>query len=74
VQSAVTCATFSHGGTLLITGSKDTDLIVWDVLAETGLFRLKGHKDQVTAVVSEWDRVSVYVCGGGCHTGTLPSV
>ncbi|XP_063934117.1 WD repeat-containing protein 3-like [Zophobas morio] len=35
---------------LLVSGSKDTDLIVWDVVSETGLYRLKGHKDEITRV------------------------
>lgn len=27
---------------------KDTDVIIWDVINESGLYRLKGHKDAVT--------------------------
>ena len=34
----------------MCSGSKDTDIIVWDVIAQRGLFRLKGHKDEVTAL------------------------
>ena len=34
----------------LASGSKDTDIIVWDLVAETGLFRLRGHKDQITGL------------------------
>ncbi|KAM7318199.1 hypothetical protein ACRRTK_022936 [Alexandromys fortis] len=29
-------------------GEKDTDVIIWDVINESGLYRLKGHKDAVT--------------------------
>ncbi|XP_056016020.1 WD repeat-containing protein 3-like isoform X2 [Ostrea edulis] len=29
----------------------DTDVIVWDIVNESGLFRLKGHKGQITQVV-----------------------
>lgn len=29
---------------------QDTDVIVWDVVSESGLFRLKGHKGEVTKV------------------------
>ncbi|CAG8819290.1 28547_t:CDS:2, partial [Racocetra persica] len=31
-------------------GSKDTDIIIWDVVGEVGLFRMRGHKDQITAI------------------------
>ncbi|GFR42436.1 hypothetical protein Agub_g3341 [Astrephomene gubernaculifera] len=41
----------SAGGALLASGGRDTDVIVWDVAGETGLYRLRGHKDQVTDVV-----------------------
>jgi U3 small nucleolar RNA-associated protein 12 len=57
-QSAVSCLRFGGGGagggtaTLLVSGGRDTDVIVWDVLSETGMCRLRGHKDQVTDVVS----------------------
>lgn len=27
---------------------QDTDVIVWDVINESGLYRLRGHKDAVT--------------------------
>lgn len=34
----------------LASGSKDTDIIVWDLVGEIGLFKLRGHKDQITSV------------------------
>lgn len=43
----MTALRFSGGGALLASGSRDTDIIVWDVVAETGLFRLRGHTNQV---------------------------
>jgi len=30
---------------------QDTDVIVWDIINECGLYRLKGHKDAVTQVL-----------------------
>jgi len=27
---------------------QDTDVVVWDVVAEAGMYRLRGHKGQVT--------------------------
>ncbi|XP_039024825.1 WD repeat-containing protein 3-like [Hibiscus syriacus] len=38
-------------GSLLASGSKDNDIILWDVVGETGLFRLRGHRDQITDLV-----------------------
>lgn len=49
-SSAVSTLSFSHDGTRLASGSKDTFIALWDVLSETGLFRLRGHKDEVTCV------------------------
>ena len=34
----------------MASGAKDTDIIVWDLVAEVGLFKLRGHKDQITAL------------------------
>ncbi|KAG0039532.1 hypothetical protein BGZ82_007766 [Podila clonocystis] len=49
-RSAVTALAFDKSGSRLVSGSRDTDLIVWDVEGEVGIFRLRGHKDQVTSV------------------------
>ncbi len=38
-KKAVTALAFDERGTKLASGSQDTDLIVWDVLGETGLYR-----------------------------------
>lgn len=50
-QSGVSALRFNRGGGLLASGGRDTDVIVWDVAAEAGLYRLKGHRDAVTDVV-----------------------
>lgn len=50
-KSAITTLRFNQEGTLLASGSKDTDIILWDVIAETGLHKFKGSKDQVTDLV-----------------------
>ena len=49
-RSAVTSLSFDRQGVRLASGAKDTDLIVWDLVGETGLFKLRGHKDQITAL------------------------
>lgn len=38
-KKSVTALAFDDRGTRLASGSQDTDLIVWDVVAEAGLFR-----------------------------------
>lgn len=53
-------------GTLLASGSRDTAVIVWDVITESGLFRLKGHKDSVTGLrFIEQQGGTDYVSGAG---------
>lgn len=47
-KSAVSVVKFNGNGSLLASGSKDCDIILWDVVAEVGLFRLRGHRDQVS--------------------------
>ena len=49
-RSAVTVLRFDAAGERIVSGSKDTDIIVWDLLAEKALFRLRGHKDQITGL------------------------
>lgn len=34
----------------LASGSRDTDIILWDLVAEVGLFKLRGHTDQITSL------------------------
>ncbi|KAF6230072.1 hypothetical protein HO133_004411 [Letharia lupina] len=49
-KSAVTALAFDKEGVRLASGAKDTDTIVWDLVAEVGLFKLRGHKDQITGL------------------------
>lgn len=49
-KSAVTALSWDKDGTRLASGSKDTDVIVWDVIGEVGMFRLRGHRDQITGL------------------------
>ena len=46
-RKQVSALRFSRSGALLASGSKDTDVVVWDVAGEAGLYRLRGHRDQV---------------------------
>lgn len=49
-KSAITTLAFDRDGVRLSSGAKDTDIIVWDLVAEVGLFKLRGHKDQITGI------------------------
>ena len=49
-RSAVTALCFDRTGTRLASGSSDTDIVLWDVVSEEGLYRFKGHKDQITCL------------------------
>ncbi|PWN52274.1 WD40 repeat-like protein [Violaceomyces palustris] len=47
-KKAVTAIAFDSQGLRLATASQDTDIILWDIVAENGLYRLRGHRDVVT--------------------------
>jgi U3 small nucleolar RNA-associated protein 12 len=54
---------FDPTGIKLASGSKDTDIIIWDLVAEVGLVKLRGHKDQIVSLA--W----VYSKDDPDHTG-----
>ncbi len=60
-RSAVTSLAFDSRCQRLASGSRDTDLVVWDVVAESGLFRLKGHKGAITRCLFMKGRRNVLV-------------
>ena len=41
---------WNESGTRLATGGGDCDVIVWDAVDQCGLYRLKGHKERITAL------------------------
>ena len=51
-RKAVSALCYSPSGALLASGGQDTDIVVWDPAEEAGLYRLRGHMDEVTALVS----------------------
>lgn len=72
-KSAVTTLAFDKDGVRLASGAKDTDIILWDLVAEVGLFKLRGHKDQITGLhyLHTRDRHSTVdenTNGNGVHT------
>ena len=50
-KSSITSISFDSTGLRVVTGAKDTDLVVWDLLGECGLFRLKGHKAPIAKAI-----------------------
>lgn len=46
-KKAVTAMCFDAIGHRLASGSQDTDVIVWDVVGETGLYRYDGFRPRV---------------------------
>lgn len=38
-KKAITALAFDESGTRLASGSQDTDIILWDIVAEAGLYR-----------------------------------
>ncbi|KAF3923013.1 Beta-TrCP [Dactylellina cionopaga] len=49
-RSGITALCYDSSGTRLASGSRDTDIIVWDLIAEVGVYKLRGHKDQITGL------------------------
>ena len=49
-KKAVSALCYSPDGQLLASGSRDTSIVLWDLLAETGVCRFRGHRDEVTSV------------------------
>ena len=47
-RGAVNAVCFS--GTLVATGGRDTEIVVWDLLSEMGVCRLSGHKGEITSL------------------------
>lgn len=47
-KSKVTCICFDEKELRLASGGNDTNIIVWDIVNQSGLFKLKGHKNVIT--------------------------
>jgi U3 small nucleolar RNA-associated protein 12 len=50
-KTSITSINFDSQGVKLVSGSKDTELVVWDLIGECGLFRLKGHKAPINKAI-----------------------
>lgn len=42
---------FDKGGTCLASGGSDGSVVLWDIVAESGLFRLLGHRGGITDIM-----------------------
>ncbi|MEQ2208405.1 hypothetical protein XENOCAPTIV_028845, partial [Xenoophorus captivus] len=71
-KSGVTVMSYDGLGARLVTGSKDTDVIVWDIINECGLYRLRGHKDIITQALFLKDK-NLLVTRIKCNAVDLPS-
>eukprot|EP00400_MALV-I_sp_L67-5_P000505 gene505-598_t len=49
-KSAISCLEFSEDGNFLASGSLDTDIVLWDAVAESGICRFQGHREPVTHI------------------------
>lgn len=47
-RSAVSALAFDTDGSRLASGGKDTNIALWDIPSERGLFSLKGHKNAIS--------------------------
>ena len=50
-KTAVSCLAWDRAGLRLVSGSRDTAVIVWDVVAECGIARLQGHKVRIITYI-----------------------
>ncbi|BGP26588.1 beta transducin [Rhodotorula toruloides] len=76
-KTGVTALAWDADGTRLASGARDTDVILWDVVGEVGLFRLRGHRDQITSLAfvaprpgSDHDSTSVTANADSATTST----
>ena len=71
-KSAITHLAFDNAGVRLASGSRDTDVILWDLIAEVGLFKLRGHTDQITSLNFVLPSIELLNAAGmGDHAGFL---
>eukprot|EP00923_Selenidium_pygospionis_P022931 GHVN01039780.1.p1 GENE.GHVN01039780.1~~GHVN01039780.1.p1 ORF type:complete len:1041 (+),score=285.01 GHVN01039780.1:108-3230(+) len=47
-KSAITKLEFSINGHFLLSGSNDTDIVLWDCVSQCGVSRFRGHSNKIT--------------------------
>lgn len=49
-QSGISSLAYDASGTLLASGGRDSDIVIWDTVSLSGVCRLRGHKDAITGL------------------------
>ena len=49
-KSGVTTLYFSNQNTQLLSGGQDTSIVVYDLVQDTALYKLLGHKEQISGI------------------------
>ena len=49
-KSGVTCLAFDKAGGHLASGSRDTTIVIFDILTEIALYKLRGHTNEITGL------------------------
>ena len=49
-RAAISVMDFSNDSTRLASGSKDNNIFIWDILGESVLYKLAGHKDSISRI------------------------
>lgn len=49
-RGSVNAIAISEEAGLIATGGRDTEIVVWDLIAEAGICRLTGHKGEITSL------------------------
>ena len=63
-RGSVNAVAFSVGSSgLVATGGRDTEIVVWDLVGESGICRLTGHKGEVTSLRFLPDNADFLVSG-----------
>lgn len=47
-RTSISALKFDRDGSRLASGGKDSNIVLWDIVAEKGLFSLKGHKNSIS--------------------------
>lgn len=47
-RTGVNTLAFSNDGLTLASGGKDSVIVLWDIVSESGIYRLNGHKGSIT--------------------------
>lgn len=49
-NTSITVIEYNTDGSILASGGIDTDIVVWDIIGQCGLYRLRGHRSDITDI------------------------